>query len=360
MPGENVVVIGAGVIGLSSAIKLQELGYQVTIVARDLPGPFESVDPKGQINFTSPWGGAHNRWVPPAGGVNDVRDHWYSVETFHAMAALAKAHPEAGITFLKGIEYLEKPGPEYQELTEEKAKELRLIDWRRLKPEELPPKVTWGCEYKTWCVNPAVYCPFLLRRFTFRGGKTVKKEIREPKEIFSMKDLPVSGEISYVVNCSGNGFSDDKVFITRGQTCLVANTADATVTRQNADGSWTFNVPRFFEGGTIIGGTKEVDNWDTEPSLELRETLLKNFAATYPKILGEHGKMVPIKDIVGRRPTRHGGARIETELLKLGSSSKPKTIVHGYGLGGRGYELSWGVANAVAKLVTEGGSKAKL
>src|SRR5690606_8909044 len=48
----------AGVIGLSSAILLQEAGYAVTIVARDFPGPFETMDPNTKINYTSPWGGA--------------------------------------------------------------------------------------------------------------------------------------------------------------------------------------------------------------------------------------------------------------------------------------------------------------
>jgi glycine/D-amino acid oxidase-like deaminating enzyme len=130
---------------------------------------------------------------------------------------------------------------------------------------------------------------------------------------------------------------------------LVSNSCDATVTRQNADGSWTFCVPRAFDGGTIIGGTKEPNNWDPEPSVEVREELLRNFAATYPKILETgSGQLHVIRDIVGRRPTRHGGIRLETEML---GGKKDKTVVHAYGLGGRGYELSWGVAEAVVKQV---------
>lgn len=53
----------AGVIGLSCALLLQEAGYTVTIVARDFPSPFETMDPITKINFTSPWGGA--RMLPP-------------------------------------------------------------------------------------------------------------------------------------------------------------------------------------------------------------------------------------------------------------------------------------------------------
>jgi glycine/D-amino acid oxidase-like deaminating enzyme len=110
-------------------------------------------------------------------------------------------------------------------------------------------------------------------------------------------------------------------------------------------------VPRNFEGGTVIGGTKEPDNWSAEPSLEVRETLLSKFAATYPKILGEKGGFQVVRDIVGRRPTRHGGPRIEAEEIKPEQDKPGRVVVHAYGLGGRGYELSWGVADEVLELV---------
>lgn len=140
-----------------------------------------------------------------------------------------------------------------------------------------------------------------------------------------------------------------------GQTCLVANPADATVTRQHADGSWTFCVPRGFGGGTVIGGTKEPDNWDPEPSPEVRERLCRDLLATYPGVAGGDGSVVTVlQDIVGRRPARHGGARLEREEVGPG-----RTVVHAYGLGGRGYELSWGVAETVVSLVAEGAGSMK-
>lgn len=115
-------------------------------------------------------------------------------------------------------------------------------------------------------------------------------------------------------------------------------------------------MPRNFEGGTIIGGTKEPDSWDTEPSLEVRERLCRNFVATYPRIADESGSVRVLKDVVGRRPARHGGARLEREEAGPG-----RTVIHAYGLGGRGYEMSWGVAEGVASLVADGGpAKARI
>ncbi|KXX82943.1 D-amino-acid oxidase [Madurella mycetomatis] len=366
----HVVVIGAGVIGLSCAILLQEAGYAVTIVARDFPGPFETLDPVAQINYTSPWGGAHNRWVPPhaSSPPSTHREHTLSLKTYAHMQRLHSSHPQtAGITFLKGIEYLESPGPEYLALD---PSSLRLPGTFRLLPASQFPdaKVTWACEYDTWCVNPMVYCSFLLRRFVHRGGQTMvlKRELRSPVEAFSLplppppaatavpnpansdaKSVPVA--VSAVVNASGTGLVPDPAMtITRGQTCLVAESCDATVTRQCADGSWAFCVPRGFEGGTIIGGTRELDNWEVEPSEKLRERLLKRFAETYPRILegSKTGRLTVLRDIVGRRPTRVGGPRIEGEVL---GGEAGGFVMHAYGLGARGYELSWGVAEEVVE-----------
>lgn len=379
----------AGVTGLSAALRLvEDLGdaVEVTVVARDFPAPAESFffDARAAVNFSSPWAGAHNRWVlwvvadGSAEAAVQARDHGFALATYRHMQATQAQSPEAGITFLPGIEYLEAPGPEYVQLGDEAVQRaLGFHDadldlgFRLLRPDEFPAdaadssidpagsSVVFGYTYRTWCVNPMVYCAYLLRRFSAAGGRVQKRELRSPSELLLL--LPGgppnnhNHNLSFdlVVNCSGNGFGDDaNMSITRGQTCLVRNRCDATVTRQSADGSWSFSVPRFFDGGTIIGGTKEPDDWDATPSVAVRDRLLARFAATYPPVLQGSGNVLPgrfdvVADVVGRRPTRRGGMRLETELTGKGP------IVHAYGVGGRGYEISWGVAGAVVALVRE-------
>lgn len=56
-----------------------------------------------------------------------------------------------------------------------------------------------------------------------------------------------------------------------------------------------------------------------------------------------------IKDIVGRRPAREGGMRLEVEA-KDGPHRQRRHVLHAYGAGGRGYEISWGVAGEVVEL----------
>ncbi|RSM02968.1 hypothetical protein CEP52_007642 [Fusarium oligoseptatum] len=57
-----------------------------------------------------------------------------------------------------------------------------------------------------------------------------------------------------------------------------------------------------------------------------------------------------IADVVGRRPTRDGGIRLQVER-KSSLGEDGRVIVHAYGAGGRGYELSWGIAQEVTSLV---------
>jgi hypothetical protein len=144
-----------------------------------------------------------------------------------------------------------------------------------------------------------------------------------------------------------------------GQIVLTNLTSfSKTITRQCKDGSWSFVIPRFFDGGTIIGGTKEPNNWETEPRLDTRKELIEaakgldhGLAASLEGYKGDKSPHV-IADVVGRRPTRDGGMRLQVERnSSLGEDGR--AVVHAYGAGGRGYELSWGVAQEVTSLVME-------
>lgn len=135
-----------------------------------------------------------------------------------------------------------------------------------------------------------------------------------------------------------------------GQTCLVRNPCSITLTKQHVDGTLSFCIPRPLDGGTIIGGTKEPNNWDPNPSAETKARLLAKAATWFPFAPGKDGKFDVIQDIVGRRPAREGGLRLEVEGVADG-----KTVVHAYGAGGRGFELSVGVAEDVVDSMFENG-----
>ncbi len=130
--------------------------------------------------------------------------------------------------------------------------------------------------------------------------------------------------------------------------------ATKTVTLQNKDGTWNFIIPRFFSGGTIVGGTKQPGEWSVEPDAGTRDTLLAGGRKLRPFASSSANKSEDISviaDVVGRRPTREGGMRIELERRPV--SGQRATVLHAYGAGGRGYEIGWGVASEVAQMASD-------
>ncbi|KAF7714682.1 Uncharacterized protein PECH_008287 [Penicillium ucsense] len=337
---EMIVVVGAGVIGLSTALLIQEnLASQqsLLLVAREFPS-------NSSTNYASPWAGAHYRPVPGS-SPQALREADQAKRTFEHLRSVAVTEPAAGIQTLEGVEHLEVPPAEYMDAQSVRNVYSHLPDFRYLSQNELPTGVKWGVTYGTYVVNSPVYCAYMLRKFILKGGFTRQYTLMNIREAFALAD-----NVKTVVNCSGSGFDDPKSFIIRGQTCLVRNPVSATITRQDRDGSWSFCIPRPLDGGTIIGGTKQPHDWDPNPSPETRARLLANAAQWFP-FTPESGRQFDvIEDIVGRRPAREGGMRIEVETLETG-----KYIVHAYGAGGRGFELSRGVAEDATALMFEKG-----
>ncbi|KAJ3494792.1 hypothetical protein NLG97_g3845 [Lecanicillium saksenae] len=356
----TVVVIGAGVLGLSSAIKLQESiasrktnstgDIQVLLVAREWPSSIPGSPSKHSANYASMWAGAHVRPIPAATPQLQREAKWLK-QTVAEFGDQIKREPWSGITRTIGIELLEAPDQGYQRQDAKSFfEETGLPLYRRWSDSELPKDVVLGFEYQTYCVNSPVYCQSLLRRFILQGGKTLDRDLKSEWEAFG-----IHKNVILVVNASGTGFGDAEYFPTRGQT-VVTNMEDATktVTRQNKDGTWNFIIPRFFAGGTIVGGTKQPGDWSVEPDMETRNTLLAagQELRQYASLSAANSKKVSvITDVVGRRPTREGGMRIDLEKQLV--AGRQVTVLHAYGAGGRGYEISWGVANEVALLAED-------
>ncbi|KAF7183803.1 hypothetical protein CNMCM7691_004225 [Aspergillus felis] len=342
MSEETIVVIGAGVIGLTTALHIQQHlhpSQNILIVARDLPNTTS-------LNYASPWAGAHYRPVPGS-SAQAAREDSQARRTYEYFKQLAAKDPSSGVQLLDGEEQLESPPLDYLNEANVQNAYAHLDGFRRLTQDETPSEVNWGVRYRTYVVNSPVYCAYLLRKFVLNGGQTREYTLVDPMEAF---ELAGTGTVRTVVNCSGLGFGDPKSFIIRGQTCLVRNPCSVTTTRQNSDGTWSFCIPRPLSGGTIIGGTKQPHDWNPTPSLETRKQLLSNAAKWFPFTKESGGQFDVIRDIVGRRPARDGGMRIEAESVGGG-----RFIVHAYGAGGRGFELSWGVAQDVVQLMFENG-----
>ncbi|CAM9013373.1 unnamed protein product [Wickerhamomyces anomalus] len=318
----EIVVVGAGVIGLSAAQALCEKGYKVKVVAAHFP-----TDPLNS-RYTSPWAGAHYRPFPSK-SPKEFEESQLTRKTLEYFEKLAVEEPQSSVKFIDGIDYLEEKG-----LYNVKAKGYYegIQDMKEIPKNQLPKGVEFGAKYRTWVLNSPLYIQYLQRKLIFKYGVEFIRT-----ELTSLKQVSQSFPNIIIVNASGlglqyNGGYDPKSYVIRGQTLLVRAPEGhpyekQTITHQSKDGLWTFVIPRPLDGGLIVGGTKEIF------------------------INGE----LDIKNInVGFRPAREGGIRIEIE--KVGK----QYIVHDYGFGGMGYELSRGSAEEVLKLVESIPTVAKL
>ena len=344
---EPIIVIGAGVLGLSTATLLQAQNpdRRITIIASELP-----TDQSPSPDYASPWAGAHYRPIP--GSSPQLRaEAELAKRTFEVMKQLAAETPEAGVTLTQGVEYLESP-PEANLVLRSGDEIAGPGDgFRVLAREELPEDVKWGCEYRTYCINVPVYCHWLLERFLEKGGRVVRRKLRNAESAFDVASQAGMGEVQTVVNCSGTNFGNDAaVKIIRGQTVLVKQQYGKTVTRQNSDGTWAFLIPRPCGGGTIVGGSKEIGDMEESPRAETRDKLLRQAVRYFPDFVERKDDFEIVSDNVGRRPYREGGLRLESEVREDGK----RRVIHAYGIGGRGYETSWGVAERVLELMVKG------
>ncbi|KAL1896896.1 D-amino acid oxidase [Ceratocystis pirilliformis] len=345
---DDIVVLGAGVIGLTSAYLLSKNPKNnVTVIARHMPGDFH-------INYASPWAGANvlPRWE---------RETWpelrrLAVEDLSAGIHLQKARvyrrhkdllPESAVTY----DALFHRNPWYKDLFE---------DFRSLDSSETPVGYDSGCEFGSVCINAQIYLPWLQGKCLLNGVKFHRRDILHISEAASAHDSGRPATI--VVNATGlsaktlGGVMDDNMVPARGQIVLVANeAARMAVSSGTEDGPTevSYVMQRAAGGGTILGGTYDVGNWNEPPDPNIAMRIMKRAVEMEPSLTGGKGieALHVIRHGVGLRPVRKGGVRLERETVDV--DGKKLDIIHNYGHGGYGYQTSYGCANRVAELVAD-------
>jgi D-amino-acid oxidase len=321
----DVLVLGAGVIGLSTAICLAEAGVNVAVAAADPPERTTSVA-AGAI------------WGPHLVGMDDRVERWAGI-TLDWLAKLS--HPELGANELAGIVHSvtgiaasrnsEGPPPEFAATAS---------DLSPCSPAEAPPGYASAWRLTATTVAMPGYLGYLEGRLGRAGGKSA----------FGLK-IGTLGDASrlapsarVIVNCTGCGarglVPDPDVVAVRGQVVVTAN--PGVTEFFVGTGSEPDDLTYLFPHGDVVvlGGTEQRGNWSLEADPGTAERIVAACAAIEPAL-----RTAPVLEHrVGLRPTR-SRVRLEAE------PSGEVTIVHNYGHGGAGVTLSWGCAQDAAGLV---------
>lgn len=180
-------------------------------------------------------------------------------QTFDKLKDVSESDTSSGVEFIPAVEYFE---------SDLSAKDMEMFSswpgFRILEPSELPKSsIKAGLTYDAWVLNSPVYLKWLQKKAEDNGVVFARETLTAiPEAVFVAaryrEDL-APPEI--VVNASGIGFGDAACFPSRGQFILIENTYQRTISHHCADGHATVVIPRPLGGGTVIGGTKEPNNW---------------------------------------------------------------------------------------------------
>lgn len=303
-------IVGAGVSGLSSGIRLLENGHDVQIVS-------EKFSPETVSDV------AAAVWYPFLVKPANRADNW-GIETYDFLESLCDSAPEAGVRMRDGREYL-------RSIVDLPPWSKDISAFRILEKFEIPEGYVFGWEFRVPVIDMPLYMPWLKSRFEFLGG-TFKQEL-----VKKLEDL--EGEV--VVNCVGLGArelcGDDQVKPARGQIIFIDQDPGIGHFDQQPE-TLTYTIPR--SNVTVLGGTAQIDDWDLEIREDDNDLILSKVEAIWPEL--DRSKI--IGGTVGLRPSRTE-VRLEEEYVN-GSR-----IIHNYGHGGAGVTLSWGCANEVVSIL---------
>jgi len=354
MSRTHVVILGAGVIGLTVAhVLTEDAGFKVTIVARDMPEDLTSQA------FASPWAAAD--WSPLTTDDRLISWEKHTFDKFWSMipTGLVRKLPSR-IYF--GAEDVEKA-------SQWKHWQGVVRDFRVLpKDHPLPPKARCGVQFDTYSVNPGAYLPWLKSQLEGRGVSFVRRRVISLDEAGEL-----AGEGGAVINATSLGarsllgVEDMKVYPVRGQVVLVyAPNVDECVAFLPEDTTEvTYLIPRASTPGMVLlGGTFQPNNWDTSLSIPTARDILARAKELVPA-LTEPTTRIQAHN-VGLRPAREGGPRVEAQFVDLPSKDalvpklsetsgkiKSTLVVHAYGFGPAGYQQSWGAAEEAVRLLKE-------
>ena len=309
-----MVVVGCGVIGLTTALRLRSAGFDVEVWARD-----------DLSATTSAAAGAI--WYPFLAEPREAVARWSAV-TFTRLRALAE-RGGAGVRMCSVMEGFADEAPD--------------LWWASAVPDvefvpaaEIPTGYRSAVRTKVPVCDVPVYLDWLIGELARAEINVVRREIADFEEAFAAAEV--------VVNCAGLGArelcQDQDLRPVRGQLIFLDGVEIDTAWIDDTTPRPRYVVPR--AGRLVLGGTAQERDERTEPDDEDTESILADAVKVWPEL--SEGRVGAVS--VGLRPYR-SAVRLERELRPDG-----RLLLHNYGHGGSGYTVSWGCADDVVELAS--------
>ncbi|RUS84252.1 hypothetical protein EGW08_008004 [Elysia chlorotica] len=308
----RIVVLGAGINGLSSAVCVQQACplAQVQLVSEHY-----SPDTTGD--------GSAGLWLPYLLGKEDAeRSLRVCVATYRHLMELASS-PQAGLIKVQKLSgydlYTGMP-------TAIPAWTKSVEGFRQLTQEEMKQYPTADSATFFTSVNMDVphYMNWLMKRFKSRGGILRQRKVEHIEEIGTECDI--------LINCSALSawflFKDEQVYPTRGQVWKVhAPWIKHFSFAHVKDKDTAYVIPGVDH--VTVGGTAQAGDWNTQPDPRDGARIWEQALHHWPELTNA----TPVLAWAGLRPTRPS-LRLEPETVTV--HGRNLKVIHNYGHGGSG------------------------
>ncbi|MFC8079785.1 FAD-dependent oxidoreductase [Streptomyces sp. NPDC057307] len=315
---ETVIVIGGGVVGLTTAVVLAEQGREgrrVRVWSRD-----PAADTTSAVAGALFW----PYRIEPAERVGP-----WSLRSLREYVALARDPGATGVRVVAGL-MTDTPLAGLGSWARE------LPELREARADELPAGCGQGLHGRLPLIDMPTHLRYLEERLRAAGGSVERRTVVGFEE--------AAAQAAVVVNCSGLGarelVPDASVYPVRGQLVIVENPGieEWLVSKGEDAAEPSYLFPQPF--GLLLGGTAEEYASDPRPDPAIAADIVERCAALRPQVRGAR----VLGHRVGLRPARPA-VRIEAVRLPGGAR-----LVHNYGHGGAGVTVAWGCAEEAARL----------
>jgi D-amino-acid oxidase len=256
-PGEEVAVLGGGVIGLTAAVILAERGFKITVFAKDYPP-----------NTTSNVAGG--QWAPASVQHNDKAQFERILKNaFDIHSARGAAY---GVS--PRLNYATQKLPSFADVPTTivpPPKALAHLPFARLNSS--------GFVYSTLLVEPPIFLPKLMSDLHDRNVMRNIKTFGTMNDVLS--DVSINQKI--IVNCTGLGArelcNDLRVHPVKGQVVMLP-------AQPSLD--YLFCAPGYLfprKDAVVVGGTEETTFKDDKPDINRCMKVLRNVRRAFEPTL---------------------------------------------------------------------------
>ena len=313
----SVVVIGAGVLGLTCALTLAERDkYDITVIA-------EKFSPDTTSDVAAAF------WYPFLVRPKERADAW-ALQSY------------SWFVELRAREGGERCGVEMRRCRELlKTADATVPGWAsgieyfaELSKDDVPASYVGGFEFDVPVVEMPKFLPWLVDACKSRGVTFERRKL----------DRVEDARAPLVINCAGLGardmFDDDEIVPIRGQVVYIKQDCDVGMFDDSSATDLAYLIPR--SDVTVLGGTAQVGSFDIQPSAEDEEDIIRKCQRLWPEL----DRSLIVGTRVGLRPSR-STVRLELDDKVYGDTR----VVHCVGHGGAGVTLARGSALEVADIV---------